>query len=178
MNKYLITKCVDSFQHYSAYVTAEDPDKAIEYAQEHDNDLTWFDSGTSQYDDVDWYNIEPEEIPDDCEICAGMDLGDALRIVLDLAQGSIADPKEEPEAYKQHCTAIETVERRADYPSSMKERDTILAALRYWQNALTFFGEDRISKIDPGLYDIATNSKAHDLMTAKEIDGLCERINQ
>lgn len=39
-----------------------------------------------------------------------MDISDAIRIVLDLAQGSIADKDEEPEANAEHCAAIDAVE--------------------------------------------------------------------
>lgn len=52
-----------------------------------------------------------------------------------------------------------------------RELNTILAALRYYQDACT---EDTI----PGaVYDIATNNGEHAPLLRDEIDALCERLN-
>ena len=48
------------------------------------------------------------------------------------------------------------------------ERDTILAALRFWQSR----DYERTEFLD-----IATNGGTHPLMTDEDIDDLCERIN-
>lgn len=50
-----------------------------------------------------------------------------------------------------------------------RQRDTILAALRYWQRELPVV-------LDPELHDIASE---HGMpLTETEIDELCEAINQ
>jgi hypothetical protein len=56
-------------------------------------------------------------------------------------------------------------------PISNRDGDTILAALRYWQN--------RGSKHQPTeeLIEIATNGDKHEALDDEEIDELCERIN-
>jgi hypothetical protein len=53
-----------------------------------------------------------------------------------------------------------------------QERDTILAALRYWQN--------RGSPFQPmeDLEDIATNFHTRPELTVDEIDELCERLER
>lgn len=51
------------------------------------------------------------------------------------------------------------------------ERDTILAALRLWQEY------PRLDRTDE-LEDIASNGGEHGLMTVDQIDDLCEKINQ
>lgn len=65
------------------------------------------------------------------------------------------------------------------------ERDTILAALRLWQQAInppTFLhaiSPHPLVKILPTdeLFEIATNGDAHEPMTSEAIDDLCERLN-
>jgi hypothetical protein len=55
-----------------------------------------------------------------------------------------------------------------------KERDIVLAALRFWQDERKWFTEN-----NEGTYlEIATNSGAHKEMTLDEIDEFCERLNQ
>lgn len=54
------------------------------------------------------------------------------------------------------------------------QRDTILAALRIYQQQMELNGGVPPMDVD----EIATNSGAHEPMTAKEIDSLCEEINQ
>ena len=61
-----------------------------------------------------------------------------------------------------------------------EERDTILAALRYYQRCFT--GPDsrkvfQALRFMHGIEEIATNSGAHPPLSASAIDGLCETIN-
>jgi hypothetical protein len=60
---------------------------------------------------------------------------------------------------------------------SHRQLSTVLAALRYYQNDLD--GSRLSSDVDPegALNDIATNSAAHEGLSAFEIDELCERLN-
>ena len=51
------------------------------------------------------------------------------------------------------------------------ERDTILAALRFWQSN----GHERSASQE--IHDIATNCGAHELMSRNDITDLAERIN-
>ena len=50
-----------------------------------------------------------------------------------------------------------------------RERDTILAALRHWQNTM--------HKADPEIRDIADNENPGSALDVNEIDELCEHIN-
>lgn len=52
------------------------------------------------------------------------------------------------------------------------ERDTILAALRYWK-----WDKDGESPDNAMLDDIATNGGSHEALDAEAIDELCEKIN-
>lgn len=54
------------------------------------------------------------------------------------------------------------------------ERDTILAALRLWQDQKRF-GPD--AHINEELIEIATNGGAHEELSIDAIDALCEAIN-
>lgn len=57
-----------------------------------------------------------------------------------------------------------------------EERDTVLAALRYWQAAITL--PDAVSVDDfHQLMLIATNCREHTALTSDQIDDLCEKIN-
>lgn len=58
------------------------------------------------------------------------------------------------------------------YEISPEERDTILAALRLWQD----FREGHPAD-EPKLRDIATNDGAHEMLSFAAIDALCERLN-
>lgn len=53
------------------------------------------------------------------------------------------------------------------------ERDTILAALRFWQG----HNQCKVHNRSTELHDIATNSGRHESLTEDELDALCERIN-
>lgn len=64
MPKFVITKSVDAHVHYSTVVEAGSADLAKHFARKRENDLTWHDVGTTEYDDRDWDNIEPEEVDD------------------------------------------------------------------------------------------------------------------
>ena len=56
------------------------------------------------------------------------------------------------------------------------ERDTILAALRYWQATLEEADGHTIG--DFKRYElVATNCEEHKALTADEIDDLCEKVN-
>lgn len=55
---------------------------------------------------------------------------------------------------------------------SPEERDTILAALRLWQDDITGTSNDGAM-----LEDIATNGGEHEALGEEAIDALCERIN-
>jgi hypothetical protein len=57
------------------------------------------------------------------------------------------------------------------------ERDTILAALRYWQERLTITDPHAIEDESDLLVEIATNAGTHPALDAEAIDELCERIN-
>ena len=52
------------------------------------------------------------------------------------------------------------------------ERDTILAALRTWQNHIA-----NVEDTDSDLWKIATDDGEHAAMTHEEINELCERLN-
>lgn len=64
-------------------------------------------------------------------------------------------------------------ERMARDYLSPRERDTVLAALRCWQDVFTY-GAPRDLE---GLKDIASNNEQHAPLDLDEIDALCERIN-
>lgn len=53
-----------------------------------------------------------------------------------------------------------------------RERDTILAALRFYQQRI-----DRGLDLPDGIAEIATGGDAHDPQVGAEIDALCERLN-
>lgn len=57
------------------------------------------------------------------------------------------------------------------YEVTEAQRDTILAALRYWQQA------GCISRATSGFEDLATNGGTHAPLRAADIDALCEQIN-
>lgn len=60
------------------------------------------------------------------------------------------------------------------------ERDTILAALRYWQMDGFFNSRDPERKREPQhewLVELATNGGDHELFNGEELDKLCEKIN-
>jgi hypothetical protein len=59
----------------------------------------------------------------------------------------------------------------------LAERDTILAALRYWQDRLTFEDPHAIEDESDLLVAIATNGGSHPPLTAEAIDALCIRMN-
>ena len=52
------------------------------------------------------------------------------------------------------------------------ERDTMLAALRAWQELIP-----EICETNSHLWMLATNGGEHDALTHEEIDELCERLN-
>jgi hypothetical protein len=56
---------------------------------------------------------------------------------------------------------------------SPEERNTILAALRAYQQV----SEQCAGDLPDDLYDIATNGGAHDALDLEAIDNICERIN-
>lgn len=57
---------------------------------------------------------------------------------------------------------------------TIKERDTILAALRYYEGAM-MNGFDPLA--DDGLRDIATNGYTHESLDEFDINSLCEKLN-
>ena len=62
MAKYKVTKCVDSFTHYEAIVEADSPEEAVIQAMENNDVYNWEHAGVTEYDSVDYRNIEPELI--------------------------------------------------------------------------------------------------------------------
>lgn len=68
----------------------------------------------------------------------------------------------------------ETVDAAESRFLAPAERDTILAALRRWQQMLEQTG----GALPNDLLDIATNGGTHDGLSVEDIDALCERINQ
>jgi hypothetical protein len=59
------------------------------------------------------------------------------------------------------------------------ERDTILAALRLWQRHIEpQGGVAEVLCDNRELIQIATNGGQHEKLTAKQIDQLCEDLNQ
>lgn len=65
--KFIVTKCVDAFANYQALIHAESAAQAVEIAQEEGGDVQWTLAGHSEFDHVDWENIEPEAVADDFE---------------------------------------------------------------------------------------------------------------
>ncbi|RFC64747.1 hypothetical protein [Mesorhizobium denitrificans] len=59
------------------------------------------------------------------------------------------------------------------YRISAEERDTILAALRVYQQVYDQTGGD----LPDDILAIATNSGAHEPIDLESVDTLCERIN-
>lgn len=59
------------------------------------------------------------------------------------------------------------------YRISAEERDTILAALRVYQQIYDQTGGD----LPDAIFAIATNSGAHEPIDLESADNLCERIN-
>ncbi len=69
---------------------------------------------------------------------------------------------------------IEVDDENVTFEFSSEERDTILAALRLWQDQKRF-GPD--ARINEDLIDIATNGGQHEELSLDAIDALCEAIN-
>lgn len=75
------------------------------------------------------------------------------------------------EVSDEELAAEAAVDTPKDYALTGAERDTVLAALRYWQQAI------ERQDLPPMLVDIATNGASHECLNSEEIDALCERIN-
>lgn len=83
-----------------------------------------------------------------------------------------AKPKNEwPEQY-QTPQPTPLPPRRFKIAIELDERDTILAALRYWQTH-----KDGTRPDWPALWEIETNGDEHEGLDSDAIDELCERIN-
>lgn len=66
------------------------------------------------------------------------------------------------------------LEEVTDYSLTPAERDTIIAALRYWQERLTLTDPHAIEDESDLLVGIATNAGAHPPLDADAIDALIE----
>lgn len=67
MAKFIITKCVDAYANYRALVVADSGEEARKLAENDDNAYVWIADGVSEFDDVNFENIEPEAVADEYE---------------------------------------------------------------------------------------------------------------
>lgn len=89
MPKFLVTKSVDAFINYGAIVEAVSAHEAREIAEDDDDLLDWYTVSTSEFDNVDFDNIEPEEVADDFMLEPSQDLAAEMLAVLYIAKEAI-----------------------------------------------------------------------------------------
>lgn len=65
MAKYLVFKSIDAFANYAGLVEAASAAEARRIAEEQDDEIVWSLHGVSEFDDVDFDNIEPELVAED-----------------------------------------------------------------------------------------------------------------
>lgn len=60
MPKFVVTKCVDAYVHYEAEIMADNALDARSKSETLNGDLFWSRTGVTEYDHIDFDNIEPE----------------------------------------------------------------------------------------------------------------------
>lgn len=98
MPKFLVTASVDATVNYSKVIEADSATEADEIAKQEwaADSLSWMNTGTYELDNVDFDNIEPQEVADDFTLEPDEDLTAELLAALKAVKARINGVWDEP----------------------------------------------------------------------------------